>query len=82
MSVLETIGKVIAYALCGVLVLVIGAIDLWVLFRYGFFVWLFATPIALGLIWFVFAIVVMAVSALAMGVVALFRRLFGPGAEA
>ena len=82
MRVLEIIGKVIGYTLMGALILAITAVDLWILFRYGFFVWMFATPIALGLIWLVFAVVAMAVSALVMGVVALFRRLFGLESEA
>ena len=82
MRVLEIIGKVIGYTLMGALILAITAVDLWILFRYGFFVWMFATPIALGLIWFIFVVVFAAVSALVMGVVALFRRLFGIESEA
>lgn len=82
MAVLETLGKVLTYVVGGILVVVIGIVDLWILFHYGLFVWMFVTPIALGLIWFVCVVVVMAVSALVMGVVALFRRLFGSGAKA
>ncbi len=77
LRVLEVIGKVVAYAAVAALVALIALADLWVLFRYGFFVWMFVLPIALSLVWFVFAVGLMAVSALVMGLVALVRRLLG-----
>lgn len=72
---MRTAGTVLAYLLMAVLVIAVSAADLYVLFHFGFFVWMFVTPVALGLVWLVFVAAASIVYALGSSVVWLARTL-------
>lgn len=58
-------------------VIAVSAVNLYVLARYGLFVWLFVIPISLMLIGAVFSLGTMAVVGLGVGIAKAFGALFG-----
>lgn len=84
MRILETIGKVVGYVFVAILFLAVTAVDLWVLFRYGLFAWLFLIPVAAILLGLLFTLGTAAVAAVGWVVCWLGRslaRLFGGAAR-
>ncbi len=75
MRFMEALGTILGYVVMAIWIVAISILNLYVLARYGLFVWLFVIPISLSLVWAAFGLGALLatslVSAIARGVKAL-----------
>lgn len=82
MRTLDVAGTVLGYVLMAIFVIATTAVNLYVLGRYGLFVWLFVIPLTIMLIGLVYSLGMVAVIGFGVGIAKAVGALFGVGRNA
>lgn len=77
MRFMEALGTILGYVVMAIWIVAISIVNLYILARYGLFVWLFAIPISLSLIWAAFSLGVLLVTSLVGAIARGLGALFG-----